>query len=101
MVQSRSRVTACRISVVESTQVIAISRPHGDQAIASMVERRLVLATSESHESGIPCTTFTKGLEFRPCSFRTIDVLGANASAEWKMCVDDSAITPKNLVTKQ
>ena len=100
MVQSRSRVSASRIWVVES-MVIAISQLHGDQAMVSMWERRFALAMHQSQESGTPRTTLAEGWESRPSSFRMVEVLGANGSAEGRMCMEDWAVTSKNPVTKR
>ena len=55
----------------------------GDHVVRWIWKRCVVAAACESHESGSPHTTRAKGRACEPYSFRTIDVFGANGSAEW------------------
>ena len=56
---------------------------HGDHTAAPIVKGNVVAAVFESHDSGTPHTILVKGWEWDSYSFRTIDVFGANANAEW------------------
>ena len=55
---------------------------HGDHTADLIVEVHVAAAAFGSHETGAPCTTLVKGWACDSYSFRTIDFLGVNTSAE-------------------
>ena len=65
-----------------SFQEIAMNLLHGDHTARLISEGRVVAAVVLSHAVGSPRTTLVKGWVCDSYSFRTIEFLGANASAE-------------------
>jgi len=55
---------------------------HGDHTASSIAEGRVVAAVFVSHDIGSPWTTLVEGWVYDSYSFRTIEFLGTNASAE-------------------
>ena len=58
--------------------------PHGDQSAWRTPNLTPALAVHESHDAGMPLTTFETG-EQTICAynFRTVDERGVSRSAEW------------------
>ena len=66
-----------------SHELTAMNLLHGDHAAAPIPKGDVVAVVFESQDSGTPHMILAKGWECDSYSFRTIDVFGANTSAEW------------------
>ena len=69
-------------TLMEYSGLTAMNLLQGDHTANLIPKGQTAAAVFESHDSGIPCTTLTKGRACDSWSFRIIDVFGVNASAE-------------------